>query len=424
MSRNITDFSVGQATHTGLVREKNEDSFGWFSLPAGELFIVADGMGGYAGGQEASKRTISSFKEYFESHSGAPEDLLRDALLYADEKVQEIGQENPALSSCGSTIVAFLVSGGIGYFIHAGDSRLYVFSSGRLKQIGHDHSAVQEMLQAGVISAKDAEKAPKNVITQSLGGNIDISRCVVEKFSIEAGSSYLLCSDGLWGPVPEDRLAGILSQSVPASSKVSLMVSAAIDAGGPDNITAQVVEFCVPVSQPRQNPERKDRRRFALIGSALFLALVVVCLVWKSLPSEPESNSEKAPAGKEQIKPAAPSAGKQGSEAAKPCDSLAKKNSPEGNKQKETDAVHPSDSGAKTTPADGRAQKKPDALSPSAAGTKTKPADGKAQKETGAVNPSGAGPKGTSADGNKHKGTDTVKPAGAGPKTRPAPDGK
>ena len=191
-SDSILEFSVGQATHAGLVREKNEDSFGWFSLQAGELFVVADGMGGYAGGAEASKLTVRSFKEYFEAHPGDPEKTLLEALLYADAKVLEIGQENPVLKNCGSTIVVLFVAGNKGYFIHAGDSRLYTFHNGRLMQVSRDHSVVQDMLKAGVISGKEAEKVPKNVITQSVGGNIDASRCTAEQFEIEPGSSFLL----------------------------------------------------------------------------------------------------------------------------------------------------------------------------------------------------------------------------------------
>lgn len=292
------DFSVGQATHTGLVRSKNEDSFGWFSLDGGELFIVADGMGGYAGGAEASKQTVLSFKGYFEAHygphhaphHGSPEKTLQEALLYADARVQEIGRKNPALSSCGSTIVAFFVSGKTGYFIHAGDSRLYVFRNGHLRQVSRDHSAVQDMLSAGVISNREAAKAPKNVITQSVGGNIDKSRCTVERFEIVPGSSYLLCSDGLWGTVPADRLRKILSQPVPASSKANLMINAAIDAGGPDNITVQLIEFAddglpdmgLPgagfAGEKQQAENHKGLGRlFIVTVSVLVLISVVIC---------------------------------------------------------------------------------------------------------------------------------------------------
>ncbi len=313
------DISVGQATHTGLVRKRNEDSFGWFSLPQGDLFIVADGMGGYAGGAEASKRTVLSFKEYFESHQGDPEKTLQDALLYADARVQEIGQENPSLSRCGSTIVALFVSGTAGYFIHAGDSRLYVFSKGKLSQLGRDHSAVQEMLQAGIISKEDAEKAPKNVITQSVGGNIDAGRCVAEQVAIEPGSTFLLCSDGLWGPVSHKRLEEILSQRVSGTEKANQMIDAAVAAGGPDNITVQVIEFVAPDLQTLQISARKRRRTFAGIACIVLLALVATVFFISSLSSESEPESVVPPAGKEKIQPSAPSAAaKQDIDAVKP----------------------------------------------------------------------------------------------------------
>ncbi len=322
----ILDFSVGQATHTGLVRSKNEDSFGWFSIEGGELFIVADGMGGYAGGAEASKQTVLSFKGYFEAHygqhhgsfHGSPEKILQEALLFADARVQEIGRKNPALSSCGSTIVAFFVSGNIGYFIHAGDSRLYVFRNGHLRQVSRDHSAVQDMLSAGVISNREAAKAPKNVITQSVGGNIDKSRCTVERFEIVPGSSYLLCSDGLWGTVPADKLRNILSQPVPASSKANLMINAAIDAGGPDNITVQLIEFAsdgLPhmgamgagfAGEVRQAEEHKGLGRlFIVTVSVLVLISVVICGYFGYQYFAEPSSKTQAPCADSEEKPKA-----------------------------------------------------------------------------------------------------------------------
>lgn len=270
--------SVGQATHVGLVREKNEDSFGWFSLQNGELFIVADGMGGYAGGAEASKQTVMSFKEYFETHSGTPENLLQESLLYADSKVKEIAQLNTNLSSCGSTIVVLFVTGSIGYFIHAGDSRLYIFNKGRLQQIGRDHSAVLDMLQAGLISKEEAEKYPKNIITQSLGGNIDISRCTVEKITITPPTSFLLCTDGLWGSINEDKLISILSKSITSSSKVNLMINEAIDAGGSDNITGQIIEFCIDESKGKNISNNTNYKNIFKIISLVLIVIIFICV--------------------------------------------------------------------------------------------------------------------------------------------------
>ena len=267
------DFTVGQATHTGLIRKKNEDAFGWFSLSDGELFIVADGMGGYAGGAEASQQAIASFKTYFSSHDALPEYLLQEALLYADAKVLEISQHDDTLQNCGSTIVVLFVSGNRGYCIHAGDSRLYMFNKGKLHQIGRDHSAVQDMLLAGIITKEEAEKSPKNIITQSLGGNIDLKRCTVEQFSIIPGSAFLLCSDGLWSTVHEEKLCAILSKKIPTSSKVNMMINEAIEDGGPDNITAQVIEF--KNSECQTKMFHKKRNYTILHCTILFIFIVI-----------------------------------------------------------------------------------------------------------------------------------------------------
>ena len=413
------DFSVGQATHTGLVRNRNEDSFGWFSLPQGELFIVADGMGGYTGGAEASKRTVLSFKEYFESHQGDPEKTLQDALLYADARVQEIGQENPSLSRCGSTIVALFVSGTAGYFIHAGDSRLYVFRKGKLAQLGRDHSAVQEMLQAGIISKKDAEKAPKNVITQSVGGNIDACRCVAEQVAIEPGSTFMLCSDGLWGPVSQKRLEEILSQPVSATEKANQMIDAAVGAGGKDNITVQVIEFGAPDSQTQQTSARKRGRLLA--GTACIVLLVLVAAVFgiRSLHSDPEIGSVVPSAGKEKIQPSDSSAAtKQDSDAIKPSPAAGSQTEPtsEGKDKGDTGVAKPSpDAGVQTKSAsEGKDKGNADVAKPSSnAGDQMKSAaEGKDKGDAGVAKPSpdaGSQTKPATGGKNNSRKTDTDK---------------
>ena len=286
-----TSYDIGQATNVGLVRERNEDAFGWFTLEEGELFIVADGMGGHAGGAEASRRAVQAFCNYLKDNAaGTPKERLNNALLYADKAVSNIGMAHPELRGCGSTIVALFLTGDAAYHIHAGDSRCYVLSQGKLRQLGRDHSAVQDMLAAGIISPEEAAKSPKNVITQSLGGNVDPQRCLAEEIPLSNCELFMLCTDGLWGCVSDAVLCRVASSSKPAEGKARALVEAALNAGGPDNVTVQIVSVAESglrnsessrktiMLQPPQKKRRKWFWLFLLMVSAVLLGMA---LGWK-----------------------------------------------------------------------------------------------------------------------------------------------
>ena len=277
-------YDISQATNAGLVRERNEDAFGWFTLKDGELFIVADGMGGHAGGAEASRRAVQAFCEYMrENVTGSPKERLWEALLHADKVVSEIGILTPALKGCGSTIVALFIMQRTAYYIHAGDSRCYMLSQGKLRQLGRDHSQIQDMLSAGLISEEEAAASPKNVITQSLGGNIDSKRCQAESVPLSGGALFILCTDGLWGCVHDAEIQKIAASSNSADKKAQALVSAALHAGGPDNVTVQIIS--VPglsqgISESsrktviiRQPPKKKWKKRLLLflVAATIFI---------------------------------------------------------------------------------------------------------------------------------------------------------
>lgn len=235
---------VGQATHTGKKRDKNEDSFGWFSTPLGELFIVADGMGGHNGGAIASECAVKSFYEYFNQRKGEPSELLSGALAFAEKSVVALGKSNTLYQGCGTTIVVLLLSDDFAWFLHAGDSRLYIFSEGRLNQIGRDHSAVEDMLEAGLISKEEAINYPKNIITQSLGGNINYKRCFPQKFLFNTGDKFMLCTDGLWGVINKDLLSQTLqSADTSMDNLCKKLINMTLEYGAPDNVSVQLIKI-------------------------------------------------------------------------------------------------------------------------------------------------------------------------------------
>lgn len=234
---------VGQATHAGMKRNKNEDYFGWFSTPLGELFIVADGMGGHNGGAIASECAVKSFYKYFNQRTGEPSELLSGALAFAEKAVIELGKSNSLYYGCGTTIVVLLISNNFAWFLHAGDSRLYIFSEGRLNQVGRDHSAVEDMLEAGLISQKEAINYPKNIITQSLGGNINYKRCLPQKFSFNSGDKFLLCTDGLWGVINRDILSKTLKSEDTSMNICKKLINLTLENGAPDNVSVQLIKI-------------------------------------------------------------------------------------------------------------------------------------------------------------------------------------
>jgi protein phosphatase len=235
---------VAHATNLGLVRERNEDQFAWFSTIAGELILVADGMGGCNGGCEAAQCAIQTFRDTVEKSANIATDLLlKEALFSSDRAVLELGENNLDFDGCGTTIVALLIRGNKAYYIHAGDSRLYLFSNGNLRQLTRDHSETQDMLESGKISIQEANERPKNVITQSLGGNIDPKRINVSSILLKNGDIFLLCTDGLWGVVPDVKIKQILESSPKFTNTPKSLIEYALGAGGPDNVTVQLVSY-------------------------------------------------------------------------------------------------------------------------------------------------------------------------------------
>ncbi|MCX6068480.1 MAG: protein phosphatase 2C domain-containing protein [Chloroflexi bacterium] len=219
---NNIDFALG--THIGLVRELNEDSH--LALPKHGLWVVADGMGGNEAGEVASKITIREIARSIEQ--GLP-------LAEAIEIAQGEGGAN-----MGSTVVAAKLDGLHYKIAWVGDSRAYLWN-GRLHQLTTDHSYVQLLLKAGLITEKEILGHPsRNVITQALGvGGPDNANIKVDLVSgeLNENDTLLLCSDGLSGEVREEHVAAILAETEDAQTRVARLISAALKAGGKDNIT-------------------------------------------------------------------------------------------------------------------------------------------------------------------------------------------
>ncbi|MEO6206119.1 MAG: protein phosphatase 2C domain-containing protein, partial [Mycobacteriales bacterium] len=226
-------------SHIGLLRQINQDSV--YAGP--RLLAVADGMGGHAAGEVASAVAIAAIAPLDEDAPGADLlDALREAALVANQHLRDMVEGDPALQGMGTTLTAILSAGSRLGLMHIGDSRCYLLRDGELSQITHDHSLVQALIDEGRITEEEASSHPqRNVITKVLDGRDELEPDLSVR-EARAGDRYLLCSDGLTGPVASpETLRDALSLPTPQEA-VDQLVQLALRGGGPDNITVIVAE--------------------------------------------------------------------------------------------------------------------------------------------------------------------------------------
>ena len=243
---------VASLSDVGCQRENNEDRFAYWEPSSeqsfrrkGRLAIVADGMGGQEGGQEASRIAVETIeKSYAETPDGDPRGLLQSAFQTAHHRIQQFAGEHPWLSGMGTTATAIALVGNDLYYSHVGDSRLYLARRGTLSRITRDQSYVGRLVEQGIISPEEAATHPqRNVLTAALGAGTELIPESSElPITMEPGDVLLLCTDGLWGLVKEDEMLQIISTNSPEKACRKL-VDLAKERGGPDNITLQVVRI-------------------------------------------------------------------------------------------------------------------------------------------------------------------------------------
>ncbi len=230
----------------GRVRSVNEDSF----LAEAPVYLVADGMGGHARGDAASRAVVETFRRHLEAgRPSSPEQVL-DAIHSSNDAVRALsqeGEEGTAVAGTTLTGVALVDAGdGAGFHwmvFNVGDSRVYSWDGRDLEQLSVDHSAVQELVDAGLIRADEAERHPdRNVITRALGAD-EVVEPDIWLIPATGRQVFLICSDGLSKEVDDEQLAEILAGDTGhAAGLAGELVEAALEHGGRDNVTAIVVE--------------------------------------------------------------------------------------------------------------------------------------------------------------------------------------
>lgn len=227
----------------GIVRSVNQDSH--YLDPQGRFFIVADGMGGHAGGQEASELAIKTIRSYFEEHWDSQEssqNLIIKAVNYANESILEDQQINPEREEMGTTVVMVLFRNDGNWRGHVGDSRLYRFRADQLEQITTDHTWVAKAVQRGDLTEAQVKEHPlRHVLFQCLGRK-DLRLIDVEQLEVLPGDLLLLCSDGLTEEVNSPLINQFLTESTSFETLPTALIEAAKDAGGSDNITVVLVK--------------------------------------------------------------------------------------------------------------------------------------------------------------------------------------
>jgi protein phosphatase len=259
------DVVVGSFSSAGQVRDDNQDAFGYFEpdtheelAAKGRLVVVADGMGGEAAGDVASRLAVESVRNsYFGDVSDDPSQALRRSLEAANRAIYERASAEPGLAGMGTTCTALVIRSEEAHLAHVGDTRAYLIRQGSITRLTRDHSL--------------ASSGRANVLTRALGvaaASLDVD-VLHPPVATQRGDAWLLCSDGLWGQVTDDELLEATLSSRDVQDVCRRLVACANGRGGPDNITVQLVRIEAGAQgdgAASQAPVRMWRRLRRLLG--------------------------------------------------------------------------------------------------------------------------------------------------------------
>ncbi|WP_372626646.1 PP2C family serine/threonine-protein phosphatase [Arsukibacterium sp.] len=228
-------------SHKGLVRQLNEDAC--LALPEAGVWAVADGMGGHAAGDIASRMVMDLLKTAVASAGEAlSAALLNQALQEANRALVKYSQQQLLGTLAGSTVVVLFIQQATYHLLWAGDSRCYLLRNNTLEQLSHDHSQVNEMVAQGLLAASEAESHElANVITRAVGVDTELE-VAIRSDSCQPGDLFLLCTDGLTKELPDNEIHQYLKHDDIADASKALLHSTLV-AGAKDNVTSILVEL-------------------------------------------------------------------------------------------------------------------------------------------------------------------------------------
>lgn len=234
---------VGALSDVGNIRRINEDYLGYHLDEIQNIYIVADGMGGHNGGEVASKMAVEETLNYIKSCKDLSlEDMLKNAISCANEKIFKYANSNLELAGMGTTITACLIKNKDIYIANIGDSSCYIIKDGEIKKVTKDHSLVQELIDDGSITEIQAKSHPnKNIITRAMGTGMIVA-VDIYKLCTEDVDKIVLCTDGLTNDVMPEEIANCIMNSDNNMAACKELINLAKTRGGRDNISVMIFE--------------------------------------------------------------------------------------------------------------------------------------------------------------------------------------
>ena len=237
-------FETSARSAIGLVRQGNEDS----AFTSAQLIAVADGMGGHAAGEVASRIAVRVLQKLAPTLTAedidedSVEDLLMHSLHSIDAEIAAVADEEIEKRGMGTTLTALLIRDNHIALLHVGDSRCYRLRGNTLEQLSNDHTVIQELLDQGAITPAEAVEHPqRSMLTQALRGDGDVTP-VLQMYEVKKGDRYLLCSDGLSGVLTDKEIKVGLKKS-DKDEAVKFLIDATYINGAPDNVTILIADI-------------------------------------------------------------------------------------------------------------------------------------------------------------------------------------
>jgi len=231
-------------------RIENQDFYGSAKTKFGELIVVCDGMGGHNGGRYAAEKAVQIIiEEVTKSNETNPAKALQGAMLKANNTIWQESNINISLKGMGTTVVALLITPEKAICSHVGDSRIYQLRKGKILHRTSDHSHVFDLVRQGKITEEQARLSDKsNVITRSLGTKLALNVEITDNLSYKTGDRFFLCTDGIWGMIPENQLIEMISEKSDVESVLTNLVEkinaiGVAHGGNHDNLTAALLEM-------------------------------------------------------------------------------------------------------------------------------------------------------------------------------------
>src|SRR5215470_6442509 len=246
MDSNDERLEVGALSETGYTREENQDRMSGARVPLGHLYIVADGMGGHKGGALAAQMAVEELQRYIgQAAAGESADAVIEGAFKAanDAVYKRSNSGDTAVAGMGTTAVLALILGRVAKLAHVGDSRAYLFRNHRLAQLTTDHTIVQRMIEAGMLRPDEAADHPQSSVLERAIGSAPTVGVDIRDHQLEEGDALLLCSDGLSGYVAADKIEAVLRADGPVQDTTISLVRLALEAGGRDNVTVQLIRY-------------------------------------------------------------------------------------------------------------------------------------------------------------------------------------